>query len=104
MDLPTINEEKQYLGDWTYDLTQDTVVISRAILTYTVEERKKILIQKNENDFRAFVELSSKNPNLYGQEDINNIKNIAASNRDAINSANTHEDLDNLIIVPIDFF
>lgn len=104
MDVPTINNEKQYLGNWTYDLTVDPVIISREVFNYTVEERKQILLEKNQNYFRTFVELSAKNPNLYSQEDTSNARNTASTNKTAIDSATTHEELDNLIIIPIDLF
>lgn len=104
MSIPTINDQKQYLGNWTYDLTQDPVVISREVFSYTVEERKQNLRSTNEFQFLQFVNTLSKNPNLYSQSEIDNIKNIANTNKTAINSANTHNDLDQLSLVPIELF
>lgn len=104
MILPSINEQKQYLGNWTYDLTVDPVVISREVFSYTVEERKQNLHKLNEDNFYKFVEITAKNPIFYSQAEIDSIKNNATTNKNLINSAVTHNDLDNLNLSPLELF
>lgn len=103
-NIPEIDPQKQEYGDWTYDIEQDPVVISREVKLVSLADRKKSLLLNNDEKFKEFVDLLSKAPSLFDEAEILANKINAKDNRDAIEAATTHEELDTIVLKPITLF
>jgi hypothetical protein len=99
-----INPNKQYYGQMVYDISVDPVIIQREVFDYTVQERKNILLDRNQKQITDYIELSGKNIAAFSAEEIQQNKLLAKENYDAIQLCETHEELDSLNFKTIKYF
>lgn len=102
-DIP-VTSARQELGEWTYDLSVDPVIISREVKEIPFEERQSRLKHQNELEFTRFLEITVKQPLAYTQEDVLNNRQIARQNAETIDAAKNHDDLDAIQLTPIKLF
>jgi hypothetical protein len=102
--IPALIEGRQAYGVYTYDVNSDPVVISREIISISVEDRKLNLTEDNKQKFLDFANIYKDAPGLYSAEDIAANKAISRANEDSIAAALTHDDLDSLSLTELNFF
>jgi hypothetical protein len=102
--IPALIEGRQAYGVYTYDVNSDPVVISREIISISVEDRKLNLIEANKQKFLDFANIYKDAPDLYSAEDIAANKAISKANEASIAAALTHDDLDSLSLTELNFF
>lgn len=104
VNMPEPIPGKEYLGDWSYDVTQDPVVVSRELKYYTFEEMKNGALGQNENNFNIILDQVQKAPYLLTAEELREIKNKTSNNKIKIQSCETIEQLDALVLEEISIF
>lgn len=102
--IPALIEGRQAYGVYTYDVNSDPVVISREIISISVEDRKLNLTEDNKQKFLDFANIYKDASDLYSAEDIAANKAISKANQDSIAAAATHDDLDSLSLTNLNFF
>lgn len=102
--IPAIIDGRQEYGVYTYDVTQDPVVISREIIDISVDERKNRMLSVVKSQFVRFLDFKSKTPDVFPPELVQ--KNITTSQtlKASIEEATTHDALDAIKIVELDLF
>lgn len=97
--IPEIQEGRQTYGVYTYDTTKDPVVISREVIDIPFEQRKKDTLLVVQQRFLQWVEVMQKDSRLYTNDDIQTNKKIAEDNKNLVLAAETHDDLDNIVLI-----
>lgn len=96
--IPNIDDKKQKLGEIIYDLEKDPVYVTYEIIDYTVDERKKILLDINEYKFNTIIDQLEKVPGLITSDELKQIKMNASENKKNITSCTSHSQLDSLTL------
>jgi hypothetical protein len=100
----SIDTNKQYYGNILFDLEPDPVLVSHEIKTYTVEERKQNLLNKNSTEFDKIIETAKNVPNMFTAEELQSYRTKASDNKTKIENCNSHNDIDNLTLDNITVF
>jgi hypothetical protein len=99
-----IDTNKQYRSQIQFDLEQDPVLVSYEIKSYTIEERKQLLLNKNSEDFNKILEAAKNVPILFTAEELQSYKTKASDNKIKIENCTSHNDIDNLNLDSIAIF
>jgi hypothetical protein len=103
-DYPEIDERWQEYGQIEYKLDVNPPIVTRGVKIVPIDDRKNGLLEKNKEDFLLFAEASRNNSSLYTEEEIEQAKLFAKENKIAIQSCETHEQLNDLVIKKIELF
>lgn len=101
--VPTITFRQQ-LGDRTYDIGEDIVTISREVIEIPFEIKKQSLISENIARYESIIEIMSKAIVAFPQQLIDDNRNVARQNEDAILAATTYEELESVVLLPFKLF